>query len=215
MEKISISKQNEKLGAMHSVSLPAGITCDPSAPCFSKCYARRLAKRYTNVERAYLKNFDVLHRDRGSYFAQIKKDVRLQRAFRWHISGDILDADYFRRVVDVAESDPACEHVIFTKRFSFVNEVIQERLDAGKKKLPKNLHVIFSGWGRDFRPINPHRLSVAECWLKKGEKPFSGKSSMICPEQIDPDKKWKCVDCYINKIGCFSARPQNIILLEH
>lgn len=200
---------------MHSVSLPAGITCDPSAPCFKTCYALKLQKRYTNVEKAYLKNLEMLHRNRDAYFAQIQADIQMQRAFRWHVSGDIPDVDYFRRVVAVAEADPACEHIIFTKRFSFVNEVISERIDTGKRKLPKNLHVIFSGWGKNFQPVNPYKLSVAECWLKKGEKPFSGKKSMICPEQVDPDKKWKCTDCYINKTGCFSSRAQNIILLEH
>ena len=38
----SISPRNEKLGDIKSISLPAVKTCNPSAPCFKYCYARKL-----------------------------------------------------------------------------------------------------------------------------------------------------------------------------
>ena len=53
MQNVSISKGNSKMGRIASVSLPAGITCNPSAPCYKACYARRLAARRQNVRDAY------------------------------------------------------------------------------------------------------------------------------------------------------------------
>ena len=50
---VSISKGNSKMGAIPSVSLPPCITCNPTAPCFKKCYAVKLSRRYKTVKTAY------------------------------------------------------------------------------------------------------------------------------------------------------------------
>ena len=52
---VSISSRNEKLGDIKSVSLPAVKTCNPSAPCFKYCYARKLAAYRSNVGKSYEK----------------------------------------------------------------------------------------------------------------------------------------------------------------
>ena len=59
MEQVCISKGNSKMGAIPSVSLPAGITCNPDAPCYKACYARRLAARRRQAGESYERNLRV------------------------------------------------------------------------------------------------------------------------------------------------------------
>ena len=56
---VSISKGNEKLGSIQSVSLPSSTTCRP-CDCIKKCYARRIERRRPSVEVAYKTNLRVL-----------------------------------------------------------------------------------------------------------------------------------------------------------
>lgn len=209
---VTISNENDKLGKIKSVSLPAVTTCNPSAPCFKYCYALKLSRRYKNVGASYDKNFDVLSRDRDAYFEQIKAVAFMERVFRYHVSGDIPDEDYFKRMIKLAETVPSCIFFTYTKQFTIVNNVISERKAAKKRALPKNLIVLFSGWGSSFRPINPHNLRTAEVVFKGEEKPVSW---FQCPEQIDTSKKWKCTDCFIHQTGCFDPKIKTIAFLQH
>lgn len=214
--KVSISPRNEKLGEISSISLPVGVSCRPDAPCFRKCYARQMSSFRSNVAQSYLTNWRALQLDRDTFFKQVKYHCQMVRVFRWHIGGDIPDVDYFRRVVKLAEEDAGCVHLLFTKRYDFVNEVVAERVKKHLIKLPKNLHVLFSEWGNELRADNPYHLSLTDVWLKKGTRPFiSDKSAIVCPEQLDASKNWKCTDCFRKKFGCFAEKRQNIIFLEH
>ena len=209
---VSISAKNDKLGDIKSISLPAVKTCNPSAPCFKYCYARKLAAYRSNVGKSYENNLDVLNSDRDAYFAQIKAIAFMERVFRYHISGDIPDEDYFRRMIKLAEEVPTCTFFTYTKQFTIVNNVIGERKASKKRALPKNLIILFSGWGKDFRPNNPHKLRTAEVVFKGEEKPASW---FQCPEQVDKSKKWKCTDCFIHGTGCFDSKIKTIAFLQH
>ena len=70
--QISISHGNSKMGAIPSVSLPACITCNPSAPCFKKCYAAKLERIYKNTRNAYARNLDILETEPAHYWLQVK-----------------------------------------------------------------------------------------------------------------------------------------------
>ena len=209
---VSISNKNDKLGDIKSVSLPAIKTCNPLAPCFKFCYARKLAAYRSSVGRSYENNFNVLNNDRDAYFAQIKAIAFMERVFRYHVSGDIPDEDYFRRMIKLAEEVPTCTFFTYTKQFAIVNNVIGERKASKKRTLPKNLIILFSGWGKDFRPENPYKLRVAEVVFKGEEKP---EAWFQCPEQVDKSKKWKCTDCFIHGTGCFNSKIKTIAFLQH
>lgn len=209
---VSISNKNEKLGDINSVSLPAVKTCNPLAPCFRYCYARKLATYRSSVGRSYENNLNVLNNDKDAYFQQIKAVAFMERAFRYHVSGDIPDEDYFRRMIKLAEEVPTCIFFTYTKQFTIVNNVIGERKAAKKRALPKNLVILFSGWGKDFRPDNPYKLRVAEVVFKGENKPDAW---FQCPEQIDAKKGWKCADCFIHQTGCFDPKIKTIAFLQH
>lgn len=199
IKKITISKGNAKMGAISSVSLPACTTCNPNAPCFKKCYAVRLAKRRKNVRDSYEKNLDILNADAGAYWAQVKAGAMVNRYFRYHVSGDIPNLDYFENMVKLAEELPKTEFLAFTKQFPIVNNYLN---NGGK--IPQNLKIIFSNWG-EWKCDNPHNLPICEV-IFKGEEPADDWK--ICGGN--------CTECACRGVGCWELKNgDTIAIYEH
>lgn len=197
--QISISKGNSKMGAIPSVSLPACITCNPGAPCFKKCYALRLSRRRSTVATAYARNLDILTTDPVAYWVQVKSAAITTRFFRYHVSGDIPNAEYFLNMVRTARELPNTTFLAFTKQFPIVNAY----LNAGGT-IPENLKIIFSNWGA-WKCDNPHNLPTCEIILKGNE----------------PAPNWKicggnCTECACRGIGCWELKKgDTIAIYEH
>ena len=113
---VSISKGNAKMGAIQSVSLPSGVTCRV-CECNKKCYARRLERRRKSVREAYRNNLEILTTEPDTYWREVEAAIMLSRYFRFHVSGDIPDATYLWRMVEVARRNPHCEILCFTKKY--------------------------------------------------------------------------------------------------
>jgi hypothetical protein len=80
--------------------------------------------------------------------------------FRWHVGGDIPDADYFQLMVNIARLIPETKFLAFTKQYKIVNKYLDHA-----KKLPDNLTIVFSSWLL-LEMKNRHNLPVA--WLDDG-----------------------------------------------
>ena len=199
--QISISRGNIKLGAIPSVSLPACITCSPNAPCFKKCYALRMSRRRKSVADAYARNLDILTNDPGAYWLQVKAAAITTRFFRYHVSGDIPNIDYFVQMVKTARELPGTMFLAFTKQYNLVNTYIDT---FGSDAIPPNLKILFSNWGT-WKCENPHGLPVCEIVLKGSE----------------PAPDWKicggnCTECACRGIGCWELKNgETIAIYEH
>lgn len=197
--KVSISKGNSKMGAIPSVSLPPCTTCNPNAPCFKKCYAVKLQRRYKTVKTAYENNLEVLKTDPKAYWLQIKANATTTRFFRYHVSGDIPNLEYFENMVQTANELPHTNFLAFTKQFNIVNSFI-----TNGGTVPKNLKIIFSNWG-DWKCSNPFNIPQCEVILK-------GQT---------PKDDWKicggnCTECACRGIGCWELNPgETIAIYEH
>jgi hypothetical protein len=201
MEKqmVSISKGNSKMGAIPSISLPACVTCNPEAPCFKKCYAMRLEKRYPTVNKAYARNLDILNESICEYFEQIQVAAAPARFFRFHVSGDIPNPAYFKMMCITARKLPNTIFLAFTKQYNIVNAYI----NAGFT-IPENLKIIFSNWG-NWKCKNPHNLPTCEI-IFKGEKPADNWK--ICGGN--------CTECACAGIGCWELKKgETIAIYEH
>lgn len=198
-KSISISPGNKKMGAIPSVSLPPITTCAKGVPCGKLCYAAKLCKIYPSVKNAYDRNYTILKEDPAEYWNQVRAAVSVTRFFRFHVSGDIPTADYWTDVVKTAELFPHTEILIFTKKYSIVNDYIT---DGGK--IPGNLHVIFSEWGLLKIP-NPHQLPTAAVIFKETE----------------PANNWKicggnCTECACAGVGCWELKKgETIAFYQH
>ena len=164
--RVSISTGNRKIGRVLNVSMMPGFACGNCSQCLHYCYDIKACTQYgRGVIDARVKNWMMARFQRDEYFAQINAAITRRRTgkyFRWHVAGDILDSDYFDRMVSIARLHPDWTFWTYTKMYHIVNAWI----DANGP-LPCNLHVMFSEW--EGMPMdNPHGLPVFACRLKAG-----------------------------------------------
>jgi hypothetical protein len=196
---VSISKGNSKMGAIPSVSLPACITCNPAAPCFKLCYAAKIERIYKSAKDSYQRNLDILKADPGAYWIQVKAAAMVNRFFRYHVSGDIPNPDYFVQMVKLAKELPQTNFLAFTKQYYIVNQFIN---DGGT--IPPNLKIMFSNWG-SWKCDNPHNLPQCEI--------------IFSDTKISED--WKicggnCTECACRGVGCWEIKHgETIAIYKH
>lgn len=198
---VKISNGNAKMGAIPSVSLPAGVTCRSDCECSKKCYAKRLERMRPSVRQAYKHNYDLLNSDPNTYWREVEASIMMSRFFRFHVSGDIPDATYFEHMVDIARTNTHCEILCFTKKYDIVNSHINI---IGK--LPKNLHIIFSGW-HDIEMVNPYNLPEAHVRYRDGST-TAREDAKSCGGN--------CTECAITDGGCWTAKHgEQVVFNEH
>lgn len=198
---VKISNGNAKMGAIPSVSLPAGVTCRSDCECSKKCYAKRLERMRPSVRQAYKHNYDLLNSDPNTYWREVEASIMMSRFFRFHVSGDIPDAAYFEHMVDIARTNTHCEILCFTKKYDIVNSHINI---IGK--LPKNLHIIFSGW-HDIEMVNPYNLPEAHVRYRDGST-TAREDAKLCGGN--------CTECAITDGGCWAAKHgEQVVFNEH
>ena len=181
------------MGEIPSVSLPACITCNPEAPCFNGCYAVKIARIYKTADAAYHRNLDILNNDWNSYWDQVRS---MTRFFRFHVSGDIPNAAYFKEMVITARKYPNTNILAFTKQYEIVNHYI-DVFGA----LPNNLKVIFSNWDT-WKCDNPHKLPVCEVIFKHTKVSDQWK---ICGGN--------CTECACAGVGCWELQKNETIAI--
>lgn len=197
---ISISKGNEKMGSIQSVSLPSGLTCR-ECPCIKKCYARRLERLRKSVRNAYQNNLRLLTEQPDLYWREVEAAVMLSRYFRFHVSGDIPSPEYLANMVHIASRNQHCQILCFTKRYEFVNDFL-----ASGGSLPPNLHLIFSAWvGVPME--NPNKLPEAHVLYRDGTSTAS-PAAVMCGGN--------CTTCALTDGGCWSlSNGEQVVFKEH
>ena len=200
MGKISISPGNTKLGAIPSVSLPAIVTCR-KCDCHQKCYARKLERIRKTVAAAYQRNLTVLQEDPNAYWREVEAAIMTSRFFRFHVSGDIPDEEYFTKMVEVAARNQHCELLCFTKKYEIVNKFL-----AFGGVIPKNLHIIFSAWV-NLDMVNPFSLPEAHVRFRDGST-TAAATAQECGGN--------CSECARTDGGCWSLKHgEQVVFNEH
>ena len=195
---VTISNGNSKMGAVASVSLLPFLTCPArcKGTCGNECYAAKIANIYPSVLKSYAKNTALALYRPLKFWADVENAVKGVRFFRFHVSGDIINKEYFANIVDIATANKHCEILLFTKRFEIVNAYIKAFGD-----LPENLHVLFSGWD-NLKPVNPYKLPETNVFGKEG-----------------PAEGWKvcggnCFECGCRGVGCWQAKKGDTIAFK-
>lgn len=199
---VRISYENRKTTAVvPSVSLIPIAYCGNCNNCSRGCYDIRNVCYLPSVQKSRAINAAILEQDRDRYFAEVEAHVKFQRFFRVHIGGDFVDFDYLRRFVTIAERNPQCQILAFTKMYSLVNTLYTMR--GG---LPNNLHIIFSDW-KGQKMDNRHNLPVSSpVWADGTTGPNVTENRFLCPGN--------CSDCAETDTGCWAAKPGDTILFE-
>lgn len=201
--KIHISGGNVKLGSIMNISIPPVVTCHNCSNCKNYCYAVRNYLRAPGVYNAWNENYLLFLTDPSRYFSEISDAVKLQRFFRWHVSGDIVNGDYFTGMIRVARNNPKCEFLAFTKAYQIVNEAI-----AAGAVIPNNLHVLFSAAPGVDMP-NPYRLP--EChinFVDPSQNTYCGGA------EYEYHCTGNCTECAVNGCGCFFLKPGDVTIIN-
>jgi ferredoxin len=201
--QIHISGGNKKLGAIMNVSLPPVVTCQNCGSCSKYCYAVRNYLRGENVYHAWNENYFLFLNDPDRYFNEISKAVKLQRFFRWHVSGDIVNGLYFAGMIKVAIENPKVEFLAFTKAYQIVNAAI-----AAGIVIPSNLHILFSAAPGVEMP-NPYKLP--ECHINFADP---SKNTYCGGAEYEHYCNGNCTECAINGCGCFFLKPGDVTIIN-
>ena len=196
---VSISEGNTKTGKFPSVSLLPRLSCPWSrckGTCGEKCYAIKLAKLRPVVMEAYARNTAVLKLCPVAYFRAVGNAIRRASFFRFHIAGDIPNKDYLYMMHYLAENNPSCTILCFTKQYEIVNDYLAHNVK------PSNLQILFSGW-TNLDPVNPYNLPETTVYKTEADKK---------PEWIACGGN--CLDCAIHDGGCWKAQKGDIVAFK-
>jgi hypothetical protein len=153
--KISISTGNSKLGKISNVSLTPVESCGNAELCKDDCYALGPYKQYPNVKKSWDRNLKMAREHPDQYFQAIQDHLNPIKYFRFHVSGEILNDGYFKRMCRVAYHNPQVNFMVLTKMYSIINSY-----PGFPAFIPDNLSVILSVWpGLEFE--NPYDLPLA------------------------------------------------------
>lgn len=192
---VKISTTNSKLGLIPSVNLTPILTCRKNCPCSKDCYATKGRFRFQNVKQSMLNNYEEYVKNPISYFEQIKQAINNGMVsyayFRWHAAGDIVDEQYFEKMVECAKDLPNTSFLAFTKKFEIVNKYIEQ---GGI--IPTNLNIVFSAWGDHFKINNPYDFPVAHVRFHTEENNSIPANALECSGDCT-----NCLQCWNIKKG--------------
>ena len=178
---MAISKGNRKIGRVMNVSLPPILTCANFSGCMHLCYDIKACMQYPNtVIDARMRNWAILKLNRDEFFNRIEQQIsrrRKNKFFRWHVAGDIVDIDYFDRMVQIAARHPDFVFWTYTKNYAVVNAWVAEHGRAG---VPANFSIMFSEW-RGMPMQNPYGFPEFRVVFKDEQKP----TGFYCPGNCD------------------------------
>ena len=201
--EIHISAGNAKLGAIMNISLPPVTTCHNCSSCKHYCYAVRSYNRFTDTAAGWNENYMLFLTDPDRYFNDISKAVKTQRFFRWHVSGDIVNHNYFMGMIKVAIENPKVEFLAFTKAYQIVNAAIE----AGAV-IPSNLHLLFSAApGVDM----PNPYNIPECHINFADP---AQNTYCGGAEYEYHCTGNCTECAINGCGCFFLKPGDVTIIN-
>ena len=205
---VYISTDNNKSGDTASVSTLPFIFCPECAKdtCAHSCYAWAMALNgyHPDVIKSWAMNSVIALKDPEKFFREISAAMVLYRSFRFHVSGDIINAAYFQGMIDCMLNNLHCETMFFTKAYDIVNSWIDTH-GASLNALPKNARPIFSRWKDQIKINNPYGIP---------------ESDVLEPdEQLPPDGKLcgnNCFFCFCTRTGCWTLEPGDVIYFyEH
>ena len=125
----------------------------------------------------------------------------MSRFFRFHVSGDIPDDEYLSNMVRVAERNPHCKILCFTKKYDIVNKYL-----SSGRTFPDNLQIVLSAWvGMEMN--NPYDLPEAHVIYRDGST-TAREDAIQCGGN--------CSECATTDGGCWTLqRGQQVVFKEH
>lgn len=199
---VTISEGNMKLGKIPSVSLPPVKTCRKDVGCHKVCYAMKSFRLYPSVRDAYEKNLNTATNNPEKYFELIQSyiDIKKPSYFRFHVAGDIPNAEYFEHMVALAKRNPNVKFLCYTKKYDIplgkhLNFFAKIK-NMIKCRIPKNFSVVLSSWPNTKLP-KLNRIPIGNSKMRFPIAFFDdGTDSRITNTLTCPGSCENCKICY-------------------
>lgn len=147
---VRFSYGNMKIGHVLNVSTAPIITCGHCEHCSGYCYDIKACLQYPGTAAARANNTALALAERVRFFAEISAKMSRRRKnlyMRWHVGGEIIDRDYFERMLAVSKEHAERYKAIwtYTKEHALVNEYIREH-GGDRACVLDYLIVMYSHW---------------------------------------------------------------------
>lgn len=139
---LHLMKGNSKTGKdCWTVSLIPIVDCYNCKECMIDCYDINTDCRFPKVLEDRARNSAIHKVDPVRYFNEISKQIKVNHVteLRINVGGDLNYYDFIQ-VKRIAEENPECEFLFFTKSYSDINTFLS------KFNFPSNVHPIMSRW---------------------------------------------------------------------
>lgn len=189
---VHVSFGNRKIGKTLNYNLPAVSSCGGmcrKCGCLKYCYAIKDALRFPAVLKARAENFALLLSDSPRYWKEVAESINRHPSYgyiRFHVSGEIVNYDYFENMVKIARSFPARRFWTYTKQYEIVNAYCAN--NGGRSAIPSNLVIMFSNW--DGYPMNNPYSFPTFTFVPDG-KPLP-QNVFVCGGNCDYCKQHNC-----------------------
>lgn len=204
LDHVHISHVSKLGSSIPCVNLPPVKTCNPSAPCYQKCYARKGRFRFKRNVELLEKNLFIYRMDPGFYEREVMIAAAPCKFFRWHSSGDIPDMEYLKMMIRIAHRIPDTRFLCFTKQYDMINSCLSAGLS-----IPDNLTMVMSVWGEFGLDYDSNPFNLPQAFIK-----FKSGITTI------PDYARKCSgfcgDCIASSQSCWDLKyGQAVYFNEH
>lgn len=199
--QVFISHDNDKTH-MDSLSLLPGITCPGrcNGTCGIDCYAAKLMAFRDGMLNRAAENTAFYRFNPEEYWRQASFAISLVKWFRFNVSGDFPDYEYFCKSVEAAKENPDTQILAFTKQWEIVNRYFDE--NGGREAIPSNYHILFSG-GWNLKPVNPYHFPETTVYNDGEEIP---EEWLLCGGN--------CLECGCRGCGCWKAAEGETIAFK-
>lgn len=202
---ITTNDGNSKTGInCRTVSLASIIDCQNCSACAGDCYDfHNVLNRIKEVKNDRARN-SALHKfNRDWYWEDVEADIKRKfiMELRINVGGD-LEYEDFVRVGVIAERNPKCSILFFTKNYDDLNKWLDER----NGEYPSNLHPMWSRW-IGLEGDNKWKIPESHILFQNGETTAPEFGAYFC--------SGNCSECHFNETGCPSLKRGEHVIFEY
>lgn len=200
---VKLQQGNSKTGKnVWTVSLIPIADCKNCSGCSRECYDIINVCFQPRVKTDRARNSAVHKADIKKFWDEVSMGIRYNcvQVLRCNVGGDYTIED-FPYIKKVAEENPKCDFLFFTKSYDDINEFLDNDC------FPENVKVIMSAW-EGMEMENRHNLPVSHVLYADGRTTAPEYGSYLC--------RGNCSECYYCDEGCFTLKNgESVVFPAH
>lgn len=197
---VILQKGNSKTGVYcYTVSLLPGIDCpncvwEEGSCLYGGCYDIQNDCFIPSVINDRARNSAIHKANPERYWGEIEVSVRelCIMQLRVNVGGDLTNEDFFF-VDELAERNPACHIMFFTKNHYGIAAFIKAKGGIENTRIYKNLHPLLSAW-KGLKMYNPYNLPESHIMFPDGCTLDNFDLAYVC--------NGNCSRCFFHYMGC-------------